>query len=110
MNVVMLSDDIRLKRLVERIVQAMQPDAIYLFGSRARDDAKSDSDYDLLVVVPDSVPSDRRSLVAAACIDRDPGVAADVVPCRRSVFELRRNVAGTLSYEATHEGRLIYGA
>jgi len=98
-----------LERLIGRIVDAMQPDAIYLFGSRARGDARPDSDFDLLVVVPDSTPEDRRSLQAGARIARDPGVPADIVPCRRSTFERRRGRVGTLSYKAVHEGRLVYG-
>ena len=38
-----------------------QPERIYLFGSMARDEAGSDSDHDLLVVVPDDVPHEWRS-------------------------------------------------
>lgn len=106
-----LSDDrdTHLDRLVERIVAAMQPDAIYLFGSRARGDARPDSDYDLLVVVPDSLPREQWSWRALGSIPRDPGVPADVIPCRRSVFERRRAQVGTLSYQAAREGRLVYG-
>lgn len=35
---------------VERIVSEIQPEQIILFGSRARGDARADSDYDVLVV------------------------------------------------------------
>jgi predicted nucleotidyltransferase len=98
-----------LGRAVARIVDVMRPEAIYLFGSRARGDARPDSDYDLLVVVPDDAPPDARSLSATTRIQRDPGVALDIVPCRRSVFERRRGSVGTLSYLAAHEGRLVYG-
>ena len=34
---------------------------IYLFGSRARGDDGPDSDYDLLVVVPDGVAPEARA-------------------------------------------------
>ena len=98
-----------LDRMVARVVSAMAPEAIYLFGSRARGDASADSDYDLLVIVSDSAPAERRSLSVTADIPRDPGVSLDIVPCRRSVFERRRNDIGTLSYLATHEGHLVYG-
>lgn len=46
-----------LERAIARVVQTMRPEAIYLFGSRARGDADADSDYDLLVIVPDDAPS-----------------------------------------------------
>jgi predicted nucleotidyltransferase len=87
----------------------MRPEAIYLFGSRARGNARPDSDYDLLVVVADDAPREARSLAATTRVARDPGVALDIIPCRRSVFERRRNSLGTLSYLAAHEGRLVYG-
>ncbi|MEX2649039.1 MAG: nucleotidyltransferase domain-containing protein [Alphaproteobacteria bacterium] len=102
--------DARLQRLLERIVTTLHPEVIYLFGSRTRGDAKPDSDYDLLVVVSDDSPESSWSLHKAACIPRDPGVPADVIPCRRSVFERRRAQVGTLSYQAAREGRLVYGA
>jgi len=99
----------KLDRAIARIVQTMQPEAIYLFGSRARGEAHADSDYDLLVIVPDDAPAERSSLSATARVARDPGVPLDIVPCRRSVFERKRHHIGTLSYLAAHEGRLIYG-
>ena len=46
-----------LDRAIGRIVDTMQPEAIYLFGSHARGDAGADSDYDLLVIVPDDTPT-----------------------------------------------------
>ena len=35
-----------LDRVVRRLVEAFDPVAVYLFGSRARGDASKDSDYD----------------------------------------------------------------
>jgi predicted nucleotidyltransferase len=37
--------------MVQTIVREMDPERIYLFGSRARGDARKDSDVDLLIVV-----------------------------------------------------------
>jgi uncharacterized protein len=88
-----------LERAITRVVQTMRPEAIYLFGSRARGDADADSDYDLLVIVPDNAPFNSRSLEATTRVARD----------RRSVFERKREHIGTLSYSAAHEGRLVYG-
>ncbi|MGD9883950.1 MAG: nucleotidyltransferase domain-containing protein [Reyranella sp.] len=97
-----------LNRALARIVEVMQPEAIWLFGSRARGDAHDDSDHDLLVVVADDAPAERRSLDATARVPRDPGVGLDIVPCRRTVFERRKGQVGTLSWLAAHEGRLVY--
>jgi len=62
-----------------------------------------------LVVVADDAPAERRSLDATARVPRDPGVGLDIVPCRRTVFERRKDQVGTLSWLAAHEGRLVYG-
>lgn len=99
-----------LESLLGRLVAAYRPEAVYLFGSRARSDAGTDSDYDLLVVVPDDTPPARLSLMAAYEVVRPAHVAADVIPCRRSVFEARKEEVGTLPYVAWTEGRRVYGA
>ena len=39
-----------LDEMVAAIVQEIDPEQIYLFGSRARGDARPDSDVDLLIV------------------------------------------------------------
>ncbi len=44
-----LTEDV-LSEIVDAIVRAVDPRAIYLFGSQARADARDDSDVDLLVV------------------------------------------------------------
>jgi Integrase core domain/Nucleotidyltransferase domain len=46
------SGDPILAEIVRRLIEALQPERIYLFGSRARGEAGADSDYDLMVVVP----------------------------------------------------------
>ena len=44
------NEEILLHQMVETIVREVAPEAIILFGSRARGDARPDSDVDLLVV------------------------------------------------------------
>jgi predicted nucleotidyltransferase len=58
--VISIENDPLLAEIVRRLVEAYQPERIYLFGSKARGDAGPDSDYDLMVVVPDSAPPERR--------------------------------------------------
>jgi hypothetical protein len=54
---------------VDRLVAAYRPERIYLFGSHARGEPGPDSDFDLLVLVPDDAePERRRSRLA------NPGV------------------------------------
>lgn len=49
------STDTILQALIERIVETADPIKIILFGSRALGTARPDSDYDLLVVMPEGV-------------------------------------------------------
>jgi predicted nucleotidyltransferase len=48
-----LREDAALAEVVRRLVEAYRPEQVYLFGSKARGDGEPDSDYDLLLVVPD---------------------------------------------------------
>jgi len=101
--------DEKLKILLDRIVPALNPEAVYLFGSRARGDFREDSDYDLLVVVPDDTPRERRSISYAFEASRATRVPADIIPCTRTGFERAKDLVGTLSYEANHNGMMIHG-
>ena len=108
-DIVMPSADPNLDRLLDAIVPAMAAEAVYLFGSRARGDAHEDSDYDLLVIVPDDFPRERMAPMETHALAQKARVAADIIPCRRSRFEDTKDKVGTLSYEATKLGRLVYG-
>ncbi|MEQ9643674.1 MAG: nucleotidyltransferase domain-containing protein [Alphaproteobacteria bacterium] len=109
MTLAALDQDQDLARLLDRVVEALSPTAVYLFGSRASGMARDDSDYDLLVVVPDETPADRLRPQNVYRLARDVRVAADIVTCRASGFERCRDAVGTLSYEAAHFGRLVHG-
>jgi predicted nucleotidyltransferase len=46
---------------IKNAVLAVEPEAeVYLFGSRARNDYHKDSDWDLLILLPGKVTSDRK--------------------------------------------------
>jgi predicted nucleotidyltransferase len=104
------TDEGALRVLLDRIVPVFRPQAVYLFGSRAEGRAGSESDWDLLVVVPDDTPPERLTVVAGYEAVRGAGVSADVIPTRRSRFETLKEQVGSLSYAAWHRGRLVYGA
>jgi len=100
--------DENLKILLDRIVPALKPEAVYLFGSRARGDFHEDSDYDLLVIVPDDAPKERRSARHAYEAKIGTGIPADIIPCTRTAFDRAKDMVGTLSYEANHHGVVVY--
>jgi predicted nucleotidyltransferase len=105
-----IESDSRLDEIVERLKRAYGPEQIYLFGSRARGDEGSDSDFDLLVVIPDDAPRERRGSRLAYQALRGTGVAADVLVWTRTYFESRRHLKASLSSTVSSEGRLLYAA
>ena len=99
-----------LTEIVSRLVNAYEPERIYLFGSHARGEEGPDSDLDLIVIVPDdALPERRRSRLA---YERLWGVAtaADVLVWTRSRFEERLHLASSLPATIAREGRLLYAA
>ncbi|TAK32479.1 MAG: nucleotidyltransferase domain-containing protein [Chloroflexota bacterium] len=106
----MLKCDPKLAEIVRRLVDAYEPERIYLFGSVARGEAGPDSDYDLLVVVPDDAAPERRDSDLAYRALRGTGIAADVLVCTRSYFEARRHLKASLPGTILREGRLLHAA
>ncbi|HZU04751.1 MAG TPA: nucleotidyltransferase domain-containing protein [Chloroflexota bacterium] len=99
-----------LAEIVRRLVAAYQPERIYLFGSVARGEAGPDSDYDLLVVVPDDAPPARKRSRLAYEALRGTGAAADVLVCTHSYFEARRHLKASLPGTILREGKLLHAA
>lgn len=102
-------DDPSLTEIVRRLVEAYDPERIYIFGSSARGDSGPDSDYDLLVIVPDSTPKERSGSGLAYSVLRGTGVAADVLVWTQSAFESRRHLRASLPTTICAEGKLVYG-
>jgi predicted nucleotidyltransferase len=103
-----VTNDDRLAQVVRRLIEAYQPERIYLFGSRARGDAGPESDYDLLLVVPDDAPPQRRGSDLAYRALRGTGIGADVIIWTRSRFDRRKHVVCSLPATVLREGRLIH--
>jgi predicted nucleotidyltransferase len=104
-----LGSDPVLREIVDRLVQAYQPERVYLFGSKARGEESPDSDYDLMVVVPDQAPPERRRSRLAYQVLRGTGVAADVLVWTRQAFDARLHLRSSLPYTVVGEGKLLYG-
>src|SRR5262245_47604291 len=73
-----------IRTFVERLIAAYQPECIYRPGSKARGDYGPDSDFDLMVVVPDHAPPVRKRSWLAYDVLRGTGTAADVLVWTRS--------------------------
>lgn len=99
-----------LNTMVHRLVEALAPERIYLFGSQSRGEAGPESDYDLLVIVPtSSLPRYRRDQAAFETL-RGIGVAKDVLVLTHDEFERQRTVVCSLPATVEREGTLLYAA
>jgi predicted nucleotidyltransferase len=106
----LLKRDSVLAEIVRRLVDAYQPRRIYLFGSKARGDEGPDSDYDLLIVVADDTPADRRRSRLAYERLWGTGAATDVVVCTQDYFDSRQSVVNSTPAAVRQEGKLLYAA
>lgn len=98
-----------LRDISRRLVDALSPERIYLFGSYAYGSPRPDSDLDLLLVVrATESPPIELSLVARKAIG-DVGCGVDVVV--RTVAEFEHRASWPSNFEATvkSKGRLLYG-
>jgi predicted nucleotidyltransferase len=99
-----------LAEIVTRVVRALEPERVYLFGSRARGDAGDDSDFDLLIVVPRSdLPGHARDRIALRSL-RGLRVPIDAIVLTHDEFERKRHVASSLPGTIDREGKLLYAA
>ena len=82
--------------LLSRIEEKYQPVQVWLFGSRARGDARPWSDWDLFVVAPDSATDSDLNPLVAWQLQKGSGVYADVIPCRAGEFRQDFSTVNTL--------------
>jgi predicted nucleotidyltransferase len=104
----MEASEAALDRLVRHIVEVMHPLQVWLFGSRAEDRARSTSDYDLLVVMPDGTPELELDPVHAWRLGWEVRVTADIIPCTHSEFEEEKHEIDSLPRVAMIRGRKLY--
>ena len=94
--------------LVAQIVDACDPEAVWLFGSLARGDDGADSDIDLLVVLSEFDPAAtmewKRKILRAVSVPA-PFDVSFTDPLR---LRTRGRIAGTLERAVIREGRAVY--
>ena len=96
--------------VIERIVEVLSPEEIWLFGSRARRTHRPDSDWDLMAVLPDDASEDKLDIAAVwGQLHELLRLRVEVIPIRRSEFEEERHSPGSLVDSVVREGYIIYG-
>jgi len=99
----------RLERIVDAIRERVSPELILLFGSRARGDAREDSDYDLMLVLHDGADVERRRSDAYDAL-RAIRIGADVLATSVSDYQRHQHDPGFLDWLVSREGVLLYSS
>ncbi|HEY9867569.1 MAG TPA: HEPN domain-containing protein [Candidatus Obscuribacterales bacterium] len=99
-----------LEEVVQRLVEAFDPDEIFFFGSRAREEAHEESDYDFMVVVDDEAPPEtlerNRPYEVLSGVHLD--FEKDVKVWTRSQFTRQLHLRASMPSTVLREGRVLY--
>jgi predicted nucleotidyltransferase len=93
--------------IVRRIVDTAHPEKVILFGSRARGDARPNSDFDVLVIKQSDEPRYRRSAPLYAAL-ADLPVEVEVLVYTPEEVEEWSAVPQAFVTTAMREGTTIY--
>ncbi|CAE6503264.1 DNA polymerase III subunit beta [Nitrosomonas nitrosa] len=106
------NEEALLQHMVDTIVREASPEAIILFSSRARGDARPDSDVDLLIVETDpfSPQRSRRKEAARLYIAlKGLAISKDLLLYSRDEFEQWKNSMNHVVGRAVREGKVLHG-
>lgn len=100
----------QIDEITNRIIEAVHPDAIYLFGSAARNEMEKDSDLDILVAM--KVPEGRTRWDLSGeirALFRGWGIPMDIIVMPPGEFHHGVELPGHLARIAVMEGECLYG-
>ncbi len=102
-------DDATLATIRDAVIASVSVRAIYLFGSRARADARPDSDYDVLVVTWEERPdTETRLAIRRAACSASP--SCEMHYATAAEFAWRKRFANSVERAADREGVILYMA
>lgn len=98
-----------LDRATELLKENAHPKKIILFGSHARQDAREDSDIDILVI--ESEVKDRITEMVRLNRTLSPlRIPVDLLVVSQEMFDYWAETPGNVYYRAKREGKVIYEA
>ncbi|HUT03882.1 MAG TPA: nucleotidyltransferase domain-containing protein [bacterium] len=102
-----LSETVK-EEIVARILRAITPSKIFVFGSAVRDDFGPDSDIDLLIITPDAKNPRLQSVQIRRQLRGVP-FPFDILVRSQEQFDRFKDVVGSIFYTAIKHGKLLYG-
>lgn len=101
-------EDTLVESVVKKIAEAIQPEKIILFGSRAKGRGHAKSDIDLLVI-KETAQSKRELKLRIRRLFPRQNFSLDLFVLTPEEFRRQQGVANTIGRVAMREGRVCYG-
>ncbi len=98
----------QIQEAANRIVAALKPKKVILFGSYARGDATENSDLDLMVVEPSTANNELDSMIIGRDAVGIMGIGVDVIVYDGGTFEGRKDWCSSPIKWARLEGKILY--
>jgi predicted nucleotidyltransferase len=90
---------------LQRLIEASDPAKIIAFGSRAKGNAREDSDLDLAVILPaDTVLRDTSLWAAVSGLN----MTVDLIVTNEDLHERLGRSINSVHYDIDHEGMVLY--
>jgi len=94
--------------VVKKIAEAIQPEKVILFGSRAKGTGRPNSDIDLLVI-KETMQSKRELKQRIRRLFPRQDFSMDLFVLTPEEFQRQKTVANTIARTAMREGKVCYG-
>jgi predicted nucleotidyltransferase len=103
----MIMDDTSLAKVVRIIIEAIDPDSIILFGSRAKDSHNNESDYDICVLKT-GLKERRKTAKMLYRSLYGVGVPVDILVETPDSFNTHKNNPHLIYREIAQFGKVLY--
>jgi predicted nucleotidyltransferase len=99
--------DLKLQQIISALKNEFHPSRLFLFGSRASNTFRPDSDYDLVMVVPELKNRHSAEIKARSLILNSLGVSADIFIYSEKDFEKWKSELSSIPETALNTGKEI---
>jgi uncharacterized protein len=98
-----------IRPLVDALKARFTPEAIWLFGSRARGDNRPDSDWDLLVALSDNADPGLLDPIVGWTVQHEIGIPATVLSTTSAALKRSWGAPNTIGFVLARDGLLLDG-